>query len=200
MHTSHVVQTTALPSVRHGAQLFPDGTALFRLRTIGRAHVRRAYRAVAALYLLLPQIPMLFMGEEWNSRQPFPFFCDYEGELAEAVRKGRRAEFAHLPEFSRGGSENIPDPIAEETFTSAVLRWRDSERPEHAQWLQWYRRVLAVRRAEIVPLLNRARSAASSCPGLRTGRFAMYTGCNRNGSAWRFEIPRAMERRCGSAV
>jgi malto-oligosyltrehalose trehalohydrolase len=113
-----------------------------------------ARRAVAALYLLLPQIPMLFMGEEWDARQPFPFFCDFEGELAEAVRKGRRAEFSHLPEFSDPASQqNIPDPLAEKTFSSALLRWTDREEPAHARWLEWYRRILVVRRAEIVPRL-----------------------------------------------
>ena len=38
-------------------------------------------------------IPMLFMGEEWGSKAPFPFFCDFKGDLADAVRKGRRAEY-----------------------------------------------------------------------------------------------------------
>ena len=58
-----------------------------------------AVRAVGAVYLLLPQIPMLFMGEEWGAAQPFPFFCDFGPDLAQAVRKGRREEFARFPEF-----------------------------------------------------------------------------------------------------
>ena len=58
-----------------------------------------AVHAIAAIYLLLPQIPMLFMGEEWGSNQPFPFFCDFEGELGEKVVEGRRKEFASFPEF-----------------------------------------------------------------------------------------------------
>ena len=59
-----------------------------------------AMRALASVYLLAPQIPMLFMGEEWGATSPFPFFCDFTGELAEAVRKGRREEFSRFPEFS----------------------------------------------------------------------------------------------------
>ena len=59
-----------------------------------------ALKAAAAIYLLLPQIPLLFMGEEWGAKQPFPFFCDFSGELANAVRDGRRAELAQFPEFS----------------------------------------------------------------------------------------------------
>jgi malto-oligosyltrehalose trehalohydrolase len=101
-----------------------------------------AVRAVAAIYLLLPQIPMLFMGEEWNASQPFPFFCDFGPDLAEAVRKGRREEF---PEH-RG---EIPDPQAYETFASAKLRWEDTSRTAHAAWLDWYRRILRVRREQI---------------------------------------------------
>jgi malto-oligosyltrehalose trehalohydrolase len=105
-----------------------------------------ALRAVAAVYLLLPQIPMLFMGEEWNAAQPFPFFCDFSAGLAEAVRKGRRAEF---PE-QRG---EIPDPQASSTFASAKLHWEDLGQTAHADWLNWYRRILRVRRHSIVPEL-----------------------------------------------
>jgi maltooligosyltrehalose trehalohydrolase len=114
-----------------------------------------ARRAVAAVYLLLPQIPMLFMGEEWDAPQPFPYFCDFDGELAEAVRNGRRAGFAHLAEFSDPRHrDTIPDPVSEATFKSAVLCWEDLDEPRHEQWLAWYRQVLAVRRAEIVPRLR----------------------------------------------
>jgi malto-oligosyltrehalose trehalohydrolase len=120
----------------------------------GQLASHEARRAAAAVYLLLPQIPMLFMGEEWNATQPFPFFCDFEGELAEAVRQGRRAEFAHLPEFSDPQHRvTIPDPLSAETFASAVLDWDEPRQQPHGQWLDWYRRVLAVRRREIVPLL-----------------------------------------------
>jgi malto-oligosyltrehalose trehalohydrolase len=118
-----------------------------------------AVRAIAAVYLLLPQIPMLFMGEEWGAAQPFPFFCDFGPELADAVRNGRREEFARFPEFrDRKMRERIPDPMAEETFASAKLRWDDIEQMPHAEWLDWYRRILAVRRAEIVPHLAEIRT------------------------------------------
>ncbi|MGC2204250.1 MAG: malto-oligosyltrehalose trehalohydrolase, partial [Stellaceae bacterium] len=118
-----------------------------------------AVRAVAAVYLLLPQIPMLFMGEEWGAAQPFPFFCDFGSELADAVRKGRREEFARFPEFRDPAMrERIPDPMSDETFASAKLDWDNLERPTHAEWLDWYRRVLAVRHAEVVPRLGELRA------------------------------------------
>jgi malto-oligosyltrehalose trehalohydrolase len=118
-----------------------------------------AVRAIAAIYLLLPQIPMLFMGEEWGAQQPFPFFCDFAPELADAVREGRRKEFARFPEFREPEAQGlIPDPMAEETFTSAKLHWEDTARVPHARWLDWYRRVLATRHAEIVPRLAAIRT------------------------------------------
>jgi malto-oligosyltrehalose trehalohydrolase len=113
-----------------------------------------AVRAVAATYLLAPQVPLLFMGEEWATERPFPFFCDFTGDLANAVREGRRAEFARFPEFgSATARERIPDPTAEGTFLSAKLSWDEVTRPPHADWLGWYRRVLAARRREVVPRL-----------------------------------------------
>ena len=118
-----------------------------------------AVRALAAVYLLLPQIPMLFMGEEWGASQPFPFFCDFGPDLADAVRQGRRDEFARFPEFKNPAMrERIPDPMAPETFASAKLAWDERAREPHTGCLDWYRRVLATRHAEIVPRLAGIRS------------------------------------------
>jgi malto-oligosyltrehalose trehalohydrolase len=122
-----------------------------------------AVRAVAALYLLSPAVPMLFMGEEWGSDQPFPFFCDFGPELAEAVRKGRREEFARFPEFSDPASrERIPDPTAPGTFEGARLDWAAPGREPHAGWLGWYREVLRARRERIVPLVPSIAGGAGS--------------------------------------
>ena len=122
-----------------------------RINHLARAEARRA---IAAVYLLLPQVPMLFMGEEWDAAQPFPFFCDFEGDLAEAIRKGRRQEFAHLPEFAAPeATSSIPDPLIVETFESARLDWRALAHPRYADCLSWYRKILATRHERIVPLL-----------------------------------------------
>ena len=119
-----------------------------------------AVRAIAAVCLLLPQIPMLFMGDEWGAPQPFPFFCDFGPELADAVREGRRNEFARFPEFREPEAlERIPDPMAEATFASAKLHWEDSAQAPHARWLDFYSRVLATRHSEIVPRLTAVRAA-----------------------------------------
>ena len=133
-----------------------------------------AVRAIAAIYLLLPQVPLLFMGEEWGATQPFPFFCDFSGELAEAVRRGRRAEFARFPEFQAPAArDRIPDPQADSTFAAAKLRWNELALPEHAEWRELYRRLLATRRDSIAPLLPRLAGNAGSYTLLADNAFVV---------------------------
>lgn len=133
-------------------------------RAIGdRIHHRHSLEAVkagAAVYLLAPQIPMLFQGEEWAASTPFTFFCDVAGERAEAVRRGRREEFARFPDFADPQArEAIPDPVDERTFQAATLLWQERHRPAHAEMLDWYRKILAVRTARIVPLIPEFQQA-----------------------------------------
>jgi maltooligosyltrehalose trehalohydrolase len=117
-----------------------------------------AVRAIVSIYLLLPQIPMIFMGEEFAADQPFPFFCDFEPDLAKLVREGRRNEFAKFPEFQDPASrERIPDPTSEETFLSAKLDWTCATHNGHADWVSLYRELLSIRRREIVPRLKGAQ-------------------------------------------
>ncbi len=102
--------------------------------------------------------PLLFMGEEWGSTKPFPFFCDFQGALADAVRKGRREEFkAAYAEFGCA----IPDPLEEDTFRMAVLDWGATATPASRKRLALVRDLLAVRRREIVPRLAGATFAAA---------------------------------------
>lgn len=117
--------------------------------------------AALAVTLLAPSIPLLFMGEEFGARQPFPFFCDFHGELAEAVRKGRKAEFAHF--FATGG--DIPDPLADETFRSAILDWPDSDNETAQRRLMLVRDLLRIRRTEIMPRLTSASFAGQTSDG-----------------------------------
>ena len=111
--------------------------------------------AVASVYLLAPQIPMLFMGEEWGASTPFPYFCDFAGDLADAVRRGRLEQFAtleqrHDPQFLA----HAPDPMAESTFLSAKLQWEERRESDHAAWLAWYTLILKTRKEKVVPLLH----------------------------------------------
>ena len=106
--------------------------------------------------------PLLFMGEEWGSKRPFPFFCDFGGALADAVRKGRRAEFKS--EYAELGEE-IPDPLDEATFRSAVLDWNARETAEGRARLALVRDLLTVRNKEIVPRLAGATFGSARWQG-----------------------------------
>ncbi len=120
---------------------------------IGALAAPAAIRAAAAIVLLAPFPPLLFMGEEWNAPHPFPFFCDFGPELADAVRKGRRRELARFPGFS-GKAAHLADPGAVASFEAAQLDWSRLARPDHAAWLDFYRALLALRAREIVPRLS----------------------------------------------
>src|SRR5690606_10289037 len=81
-----------------------------------------ALRAATGLLLLAPMIPLLFMGDEEGSRRPFLFFTDHHDELADAVREGRRNEFAHFAAFADPQQRaRIPDPNAADTFEASRL-------------------------------------------------------------------------------
>jgi maltooligosyltrehalose trehalohydrolase len=113
--------------------------------------------AALACVLLGPQVPMLFMGEEYAASTPFLFFCDFEPALAEAVRVGRRGEFARFEAFrDPAAREAIPDPNAAGTFAASKLRWHERDAPPHAERLAMVRRLLQARRA-MTPLIGRIR-------------------------------------------
>jgi malto-oligosyltrehalose trehalohydrolase len=110
--------------------------------------------AVTAVLLLALQPPMLFMGEEFATTQPFLFFCDFGPELARAVTEGRRREFSRFARFSDPAErERIPDPNADATFEACVLDWSAIERTPHRAVLELHRKLLALRRQWIVPRL-----------------------------------------------
>ncbi|HYX66897.1 MAG TPA: malto-oligosyltrehalose trehalohydrolase [Burkholderiales bacterium] len=109
---------------------------------------RHVLFSLTAIQLLAPSPPLLFMGEEWGCRQPFLFFCDFAGELGEAVRKGRREEFKRFAAFQDAKMrEKIPDPLAESTFRASVLDWSRADEG----FRRHYRELLALRQKEIVP-------------------------------------------------
>jgi maltooligosyltrehalose trehalohydrolase len=121
---------------------------------IGAIARPEAVRAATAVYLLLPQTPMLFMGEEWDASTPFQFFCDFTGDLAEAVRKGRREEFKRFAEFQDPDlRQRIPDPEAAGTFEASKLKWDEIEATPHRERLAWTTRLIAARHEAIVPLI-----------------------------------------------
>lgn len=107
----------------------------------------QAVRVAYGLLLAAPFIPMIFMGEERGETAPFQFFADFHGDLAQAVRQGRAAEF---PDIARRG-DAVPDPIDPATMKRSRLSWADDARAR--DWMALTRRALAFRAAHVVPLL-----------------------------------------------
>jgi len=134
-----------------------------------------AIEAALAITLLAPPIPMLFMGEEWGSKTPFPFFCDFTGGLAEAVREGRRREYGWA--YAKFGSE-VPDPLDLSTFRSAKLDWDSLNEEAGRQRLALVRDLLTVRRREIMPRLANAAfgEAHAADNGLLTASWQLGDG------------------------
>jgi maltooligosyltrehalose trehalohydrolase len=120
-----------------------------------------ALRAAAAVLLLAPQPPLLFMGEEWGATEPFPWFCDFEPQLLERVRAHRNREFP--------GGRDPGDPA---TYQAARLDWTRRSAGRHARALLDHRRLLALRRREIVPLIPQLRAGSCTRPG-GDGAFAV---------------------------
>jgi len=118
-----------------------------------------ALRAATALLLLSPMIPLIFMGDEWGASEPFLFFTDFHDELADAVREGRRGEFADFAAFADPAKrERIPDPNALQTFQASrpafdALLLETDKGQDHRNWLTLYRELLQIRREQIVPRL-----------------------------------------------
>jgi maltooligosyltrehalose trehalohydrolase len=121
-------------------------------------------RAAMGLLLLSPQIPMLFMGEEDGSVSPFLFFTDFHDALADAVREGRRREFAKFPAFADPRARaQIPDPNALSTFEAS----RPEPGPDAAAWRELITHLLRLRREHLAPNLDEAASLGASAIGAK---------------------------------
>jgi maltooligosyltrehalose trehalohydrolase len=109
---------------------------------IGHLVPRELVKIGAALVLTSPFIPMLFQGEEWDASSPFLYFTDHRDPgLGDAVRKGRRREFASFG----WNPEDVPDPQARETFLASKLKWDEVAEERHREMLDWYRELIRLR-------------------------------------------------------
>ncbi|HEY1749685.1 MAG TPA: malto-oligosyltrehalose trehalohydrolase [Caulobacteraceae bacterium] len=123
-----------------------------------------ALRAAVGLLLLSPHIPLLFMGEEVGARTPFLFFADHGPDLADAVREGRRREFARFARFADPAERaRIPDPNAPATYEAS----RPEPGPDADAWRALYRELLALRARHVAPRLDGARSLGAAAIGER---------------------------------
>jgi maltooligosyltrehalose trehalohydrolase len=101
-------------------------------------------KVAAAIMLTAPGIPMLFAGEEFAASTPFQYFTDHEdAELGRLVSEGRRKEFAGFG----WKPEDIPDPQDIQTFERSKLNWGDLDGAEHVAILDWYKKLIALRRS-----------------------------------------------------
>ncbi len=113
------------------------GERLVHLTDIARAKI------AAAVTLLSPFLPMLFQGEEWAASSPFLYFTDHpDKELGRLVSEGRRREF----EAFGWKPEEVPDPQDEKTFQRSKLKWDEIPETPHAEMLDWYRKLIALRK------------------------------------------------------
>src|SRR5579875_431991 len=136
----------------------------------------------AAIVLCSPYVPMIFMGEEWAASTPWQFFASFpDPGLAEAVRRGRRAEFA-----GHGWDDAaIPDPLSPRTVERSTLDWTELTAPRHRSMLELYRSLIALRHRhpELAdPRLD--RFTVESGPGQRwlvLHRGPLRLACNLSG-------------------
>lgn len=116
-------------------------------------------RLATALTVLVPMVPLLFMGEPWQAQTPFLFFTDFPPPLDEAVREGRRREFAAFSAFSDPAARaSIPDPNDPQTFAASVVELPEGDDLEARATLGWLTELLALRRQYLQPGLEAARS------------------------------------------
>jgi maltooligosyltrehalose trehalohydrolase len=111
-------------------------------------------KLMAAAVMVSPYLPMLFMGEEYSETNPFQYFVSHtDPELAEAVRKGRKAEFAA---FHAQGE--APDPVAEETFSRSKLQWKLLHKEPHKTMFRYYQALIQLRKHNpVLKQLDRQR-------------------------------------------
>ena len=145
-------------------------------------------RVAAVLTLTAPGTPMLFMGEEWGASTPWQFFTSHpEPELAEATRRGRRAEFARM-----GWDESlVPDPNDPATFERSKLDWTEAERTGHADLLRLYRELAHLRRAH--PELSDPNRSGHAAESIAPGRWALHRGAatvyvNLSDAPWELDL------------
>jgi maltooligosyltrehalose trehalohydrolase len=155
MRSSHLPPTCFVIFLQNHDQI---GNRAFGERLTSLVDPRKL-RAAIFLQLMTPQIPLLFMGEEWGCKTPFLFFVDHHDELADAVREGRRTEFAHFSAFGDPAKRaSIPDPNAPATFVKSIPVQADPLSEAEKETLTFYEAILKCRAEHIVPRIAGAVS------------------------------------------
>ncbi|MEO7208748.1 MAG: malto-oligosyltrehalose trehalohydrolase [Steroidobacteraceae bacterium] len=134
-----------------------------------------ALKAIAALTLLSPFVPLLFQGEEWGASTPFLYFTDHqEPELGKLVAEGRSKEFSA---FRWQGA--VPNPQDLSTFERSKLDWSELLKPRHAELFDWYRRLIRLRRDR--PAMPRESRTDAPAPQVNVDEAAQWLTFVHNG-------------------
>lgn len=148
-------------------------------------------KLLAASTLVSPYLPLLFMGEEYAESNPFLYFVSHgDKELIEAVRKGRKAEFAAFHDEGEA-----PDPQATETFLHSKLAWSRLQEPRHHTMFSFYQAMIALRkRSAALRGTNRSQLAVAAQEETKTLRLDRWCDhehalCLMNFSATQQSIP-----------
>ncbi|KAA6461177.1 malto-oligosyltrehalose trehalohydrolase [Acidobacteria bacterium AB60] len=146
-------------------------------------------KVAAALVLTAPFVPMIFQGEEWAASSPFQYFADHQDEeLARLVSIGRKKEFAAFG----WPPEQIPDPEKKEAFERSRLDWDERSQGEHAEMLDWYRQLIALRRTTPELNVSEPGTTLADCDEdlrwLRVQRSGIQVLCNLGGSPHSFAV------------
>jgi maltooligosyltrehalose trehalohydrolase len=137
---------------------------------------------LTAIHILNPQIPLFFMGEEHGETRPFLFFTDFHGDLATAVREGRRREFAGFAGFGGERVDAIPDPNAVDTFDKSRPDWRKRDSPAGSRRLDLIRNLLRIRARHVVPLIAEMTQIRAKVD--RFGQDAFAVSWHGNSGRW----------------
>ncbi len=133
--------------------------------------------AATLLLLLAPQIPLLFVGEEWGENRPFLFFTDHREELAALVREGRRREFSRFADFSDPKARaRIPDPNDPATFLRSIPTPAEARTKDQGMVRAFHARLLALRTTHIMPHLPGTRALEAEALGTSGVRAAWQLG------------------------
>lgn len=133
---------TALVNFAHNHDQIGNRARGERLSELVPAEARQLPTLLA---LLTPAIPMLFFGEEWGATEPFLYFADWQGELRDAVRAGRKREFGH------GHAHDLPDPCSDRTFAASHPDPARAQAAAGQAWMNEVHAALAARRRWITP-------------------------------------------------
>lgn len=122
------------------------------------------YRAASEILLLAPGIPLMFMGQEFTASAPFLFFCDFRGDLAQAVKEGRERDYRRRG-FLTEAAEELVDPNDLAAFMRSKLSWIDLDIDTHREFMQLTKKLLNIRAKKIVPRIPHivVRGGSYSC-------------------------------------